>query len=291
MSVPLGGHRVRALWKGTISFGLVSIPVKLHPATRPRDVRFTFLHAKCHTPVRYQRFCPACEAEVPKEAIVRGYEYEPGRYVVLSEEDLGALPAATPHTVEIVDFVDLAEIDPVYFDKAYYLEPQVGGGRAFALLRRAMQDRGRVGLARVALRAKEALAAVRVRDRGLVLHTMYYQDEVRSLNELAGLAELPNETVLDEKELQMAVTLLDHLTAPFTPEKYDNPAGQALRRLIQERVAGQPAAPPARRREAAEVIDLMTALQESVVRTEARRKTEAPVGTVAGGRVRRPPRR
>ncbi|MGE5554194.1 MAG: Ku protein [Betaproteobacteria bacterium] len=278
---------MHALWKGTISFGLVSIPVKLYPATRHRDIRFTFLHSRCHTPVKYQRFCPECEVTVAQEEIVRGYEYQPGRYIVVTEEDLAALPSATPHTVEILDFVELAEIDPIYFEKAYYLEPQVGGGRAYALLHRAMEASGKVALARVALRAKEALALVRVYGRALVLNTMYYHDEVLPLTELAGLAELPEEEALGEKEVEMAKTLVDHLTAPFTPEQYANPAEEALRQLIQQRLEGEPATPPPRRREAAEVIDLMTALQESVARTKTRKKEQTPLGTVAGAKVRR----
>ncbi|MDI6871006.1 MAG: Ku protein [Bacillota bacterium] len=289
---------MHALWKGTISFGLVSIPIKLYPATRHRDVRFTLLHRKCHTPLRYQRFCPECGTEVAKEEIVRGYEHQPGRYLVLTEEDLAGLPAAAAQTVEILDFVDLAEIDPVYFEKSYYLEPQPGGGRAYALLRRAMQESGKVGLARVALRAKEALAAVRVFGPGLILNTMFSHDEVLPMSELAGLAELPDEAALDEKEVQMAITLIDHLTAPFTPEKYENPAEEALHRLIQQRLEGEPAVPPPRRREAAEVIDLMTALKESVARTKLRDREQAPPGAVAGAGARRakagepsPPRR
>lgn len=277
---------LHALWNGAISFGLVNIPVKLYAATRQRDIRFTLLHSECETPLRYMRFCRECEREVPKEEIVRGYEYQPGRYVRVSQEDLESLPAATPRTVEILDFVDLSEIDPVYFEKAYYLEPQVGGGRAYALLRRAMEQTGKVGLARVALRAKEALAAVRVYGPGLMLNTMYYQDEVVPLTELAGLANLPDPAELGERELEMATTLIGQLGAPFTPEKYDNPAEEALRQLIARRLEGEPAAAPPRRREAAEVIDLMTALQESVARSSGRRP-EAPTGAVAGGAARR----
>ncbi|HHW14441.1 MAG TPA: Ku protein, partial [Firmicutes bacterium] len=231
---------MHALWKGAISFGLVNIPVKVYPATRHQDVRFTFLHAKCHSPLRYRRYCPECETEVSTEEIVRGYEYQNGRYVVISEEDLAGLPGAPAHTVEIMDFVDLAEIDPVYFDKAYYLEPQTGGGRAYALLRKAMVKTAKAGVARVALRAKESLAAVRPYGPGLMLNLMFYHDEVLSPAELAGFAELPDEAALGEKELAMATTLIEQLSGPFSPAKYENPAEEALRRLIEERLAGEP---------------------------------------------------
>jgi DNA end-binding protein Ku len=278
---------LHSLWKGSVSFGLVNIPVKLYPATRHQEVHFTLLHRECHSPLRYLRFCPECDREVSKEDIVRGYEYQPGRCLVVSDEDLEALPAAAPHTVEILDFVDLAEIDPVYFQKSYHLEPQVGGGRAYALLRRALLESGKVGLARVALRAREALAAVRVSGPGLMLHTMFYREEVQPASELAGLAELPPETDLGEKEVKMALALVDHLAAPFTPEKYGNPAEEALRALLQRRLEGQPAPAPPARREAAEVIDLMTALQESVARTAARRGESAPAGAVAAAGAKR----
>lgn len=282
---------MHALWKGTISFGLVNIPVKLYPATRHQDVHFSLLHAKCQTPLRYARQCPECEVEVPKEEIVRGFEFQPGHFIVVTEEDLASLPAATPHTVEILSFADLGEIDPVYFEKGYYLEPQVGGGRAYALLRRAMQMSGKVGIARVALRAKEALAAVRVYGPGLMLNTMFYRDEVLPFAELTGLSELPAEDQLGEKELDMAVALIGHLAAPFAPEEYANRAEVALRELLQKRLEGKPVAPAPRRREAAEVIDLMTALKESVAWTAPQPRGEAPVGSVAGAGTRRQRRR
>lgn len=278
---------MHALWKGAISFGLVTIPVKLYPATRHRDVRFTFLHSKCQTPVRYMRFCPHCQEEAPKEEITRGFEYQPGRFVVVTEADLAALPAAAPHTVEILEFVELAEIDPVYFEKAYYLEPQPGGGRAYALLRRAMEQSGKVGLARVALRAKEALAAVRVYGPALMLNTMFYHDEVLPVGELPGLAELPEAAALGDRELGMAVTLIGQLAASFAPEKFGNPAQEALRELIQQRLEGEPVSLTPRRTETAEVIDLMTALEESVARTAGGGRLRAPSGAVAGRTAKR----
>lgn len=277
---------MRTLWKGNISFGLVNIPVRLYPATRHRDVSFNLLHAKCHSPIRYAKLCPECQTEVPKEEIVRGFPVEDGRYVVITDEDLANLPAPTARTVEILEFVALSEIDPVYFERTYYLEPQPGGGRAYALLRQAMRESGRVGVAKVALRAKESLAAVRVHDRGLLLSTMFYHDEVLPLSELA---ELPEEGPVSERELKMAVTLIDHLEAEFEPEKYENTAGDALRKLIHDKLEGEVVAPVPAARAGAEVIDLMTALQESLSRTDAKAATraEAPAGSVASGKVRR----
>lgn len=280
---------MHALWKGAISFGLVNIPVKVYPATRHSEVRFTLLHIKCHTPLRFRRFCPECAADVPQEEVVRGYEYQDGRYVVLSEEDLAEVPGAPAHTVEILDFVDPAQIDPVYYTRAYYLEPQAGGGRAYALLRQAMLKTATAGVARVALRTKESLAAVRPHGPGLMLNLMHYPDEILPLAELAGFGELPAEASLGEKELAMAATLIQQLSGPFTPAKYENPTEDALRRLIEERLSGEPPEPPARRRAAAEVVDLLSALEASVAETKKGKKApdDAPLGSVAGANVRR----
>lgn len=280
---------MRTLWKGNISFGLVNIPVRLYPATRHRDISFNLLHATCHSPIRYAKLCPKCNAEVTKEEIVRGFPVEDGRYVVVTDEDLANLPVPTAHTVEILEFVGSGEIDPVYFERTYYLEPQPGGGRAYALLRQAMRETGKVGVAKVALRAKETLAAVRVHGPGLLLSTMFYHDEVLPLSELTGL---PEEAPVGERELKMAVALIDHLGEKFEPEKYENTAGEALRKLIQAKVEGEvvTAAPAARA--GAEVIDLMTALQESLARTGGKTpQAEVPAGSVAGARVRRPRRK
>lgn len=275
---------MRSLWKGALSFGLVNIPVKLYAATESRDVHFHLLHRVCHTPIRYRRVCPACDREVEGEEIARGYELANGEYVLVEDEDLAALPLPSGRAVEILDFVRLDEIDPVYFEKTYYLEPADGGAKAYALLREVMRRRGRVALAKVALRHKESLACVRVFGgadgagagaRGgegggagvLVLETMFYPDEVRSFAELES-ARRPAEVA--ERELAMAEHLVESLSVAFDPERYRDDYREALLRVIEEKARGREVVAP-EVREPARVIDLVAALEESIRRAEARR--------------------
>lgn len=251
---------MRAIWKGALSFGLVNVPVRLYPAVEPKDIHFRSLHDRCHTPLRYQKFCPTCERPVEAEEVVRGYEVEPGQYVLLTEEDLAALPLPTAHTIAISEFISLSEIDPLYFERSYYLEPVEGGQRAYALLRQAMAETGRVALARVALRNREALAAVRVYQEALVLVTLYYPDEIRSPEQLVGLRPAQP---LEEKELQLATALINHLAAGFAPEKYSDHYRVALAELIARKAAGlrvEPAVPPP----TAQLMDLLEALKASL---------------------------
>lgn len=262
---------MRALWRGAISFGLVNIPVRLYAATERKDLKFSYLHEPCKTPIRYRKYCPTCVREVEMDEIVRGYEYEKGQYVIMNEEDFERVPVATTRTVDIVDFVSLAEIDPIYFDKTYFLEPGEGGQKAYALLRKAMTESGRIALAKVAIRAKETLAAVRVYDdRLLVMETMFWPDEIRSYAELTGIDEHPH---LHEKEVQMAEMLISNLATDFQPEKYTDEYRQALLDIIRSRIEGQEvyrAAAP----QPEKVIDLMEALRASVKLAEEQRARE-----------------
>ncbi|MFZ5817448.1 MAG: Ku protein [Bacillota bacterium] len=249
------------MWKGSISFGLVTIPVKLYAATESKDVRFNLLHQECRTPVQYRKWCPQCDREIGAEEIVKGYEFERGRYVTLAEEEFEAIPLAAKRALEIVGFVKLEEIDPVYFDKTYYLEPGEGGAKAYALLRKAMEQTGRVAIARVVIRTKESLAALRVfSDRVLAMETMHFPDEVRSVAGLVGAAE----PELRPQELAMATSLIESLAMGFEPERFENQYREALLELIQAKVQGEeihlvePA--PERNR----VVDLMEALRASI---------------------------
>jgi len=261
---------VRTLWKGAISFGLVHIPVRVYPATENKSVKFRYLHRDCKTPIRYVKWCPSCEREVAPEEMVSGYEYQKGQFVVLEDEDFERLPAAETKVVDIVDFVDLSEIDPVYYDKAYYLEPGEGGLKAYALLRRAMLETGRVAIARVAIRARQALATVRVFDsRVLIMETMHWPDEIRSY---AGLSGLGQEPAFHENEIRMAEMLVGSLTAPFDPGKYTDDYRAALREVIQAKIEGRQIY-EYREPETAKVIDLMEALRASV---EAAQVTRGP---------------
>ncbi len=266
---------MRTLWKGAISFGLVHIPVRVYPATEDKGPKFRYLHRECKTPIRYVKWCPTCGREVAPEEIVNGYEYQKGQYVVLEDEDFERLPIAEAKVVEIVDFVDLAEIDPIYYDKTYYLEPGEGGAKAYALLRRAMLETGRVAVSRVAIRTRQTLAAIRVFDRTvLAMETMHWPDEIRSY---AGLEGLRPEPSLHENEVRMADMLVGSLTAPFDPAKYTDEYRAALHELIQAKVEGKQVF-EYREPETARVIDLMEALRASV---EAARTARG--AAVAGG--------
>jgi DNA end-binding protein Ku len=234
-------------------------------ATENKDVKFRFLHKACNTPLNYRKVCPNCNVEVKEEDIVRGYEYEPGHFVVLKQEELEAVQKKPEmRSIEILDFVNLSEIDPVYFDKTYYLSPQDTGGKAYNLLRQAMNDTGRVAIARVTIRSKQTLAALRVYKNVLVMETLFYAAEVRQTAQIPGL---PEKSDTNEKELEIAVRLIDTLTTSFDPEKYTDEYNTALTELIQKKIAGKEVqvAPQAPKQN---VIDLMEALKASLQETK-----------------------
>jgi len=265
MSYGSGG---RAIWKGAISFGLVTIPVKLYKATARKGLKFNYLHGQCKTPLEYIRRCPRCEVDVPWEDTVRGYEYERGKYVVLYMQDFAAIPLELTKTVEIVDFVHLEEIDPIYFDKSYYLIPEAASLRAYNLLREAMERKRMVAVARVVVRDKQHLATVRTKNRVLVLETMFYPDEIR---EESVFPELQKEVRSHEKELQMAESLITNLAAEFDPNKYTDEYRKALLDIVRQKIEGKEVAIPVIPEEE-KVISLMEALKESVERTRLQRK-------------------
>ncbi len=216
------------------------------------------------------KWCPTCEKELRQDEIVKAYEYRKGEHVVITEEDMEAIPGPSAHVIEILDFVTLGDVDPVYYEKSYFLEPREGAEKAYVLLLRSMEDQGKVALARVAIRAKETLAIVRTyKDRFLLLETMYWADEVRSGEEL----NVPREAELGERELAMAKTLIETLTADFEPAKYRSRQREAMAELIQKKIQGKEVVkqPEPRR----EVIDLMEALRRSVEKAKSETKPSA----------------
>lgn len=255
---------MRSLWKGAVSFGLVHIPVKLYPATRSKDVSFNQLHEVCGSRIRYKRFCPHCNVEVTQESIVRGYEYDKDKYVIVSDEELDQLPVAGTKTIEIKQFVRLEEIDPVFYDKTYYLEPADGGGKAYALLRQALRQTGRIAIAVVVLRTKGSLCTLRVGGDALVMETMFYPDEIRPTAALTGLDEHPD---LVEQELSLAVQLVESLTEPFAPDRYDDEYRRALTALINDKIRGEEIAIAPVAAPTGKVADLMAALRASLQAT------------------------
>jgi len=255
----------RSIWSGVISFGVVSIPVKLYPATKSKDVSFNLLHRTCGTRLKQLRWCPYHETSVEWEEVARGYEYNKDQYIVLTDEDFEKLPLPSKRVIELSAFVRSDEIDPVYYEKSYYLEPAPEALKPFALLLRVLEERGLVGIAKVAIRSKEHLCALRPRDSNLMLETLFYEDEVR-----VEKTELGDMKVTD-REMQMAATLVDVLTEPFKPEEYQDEYRVALMQLIEAKREGKEiveAPVPA----GAPVIDLMSALRESVEAARRRRE-------------------
>jgi DNA end-binding protein Ku len=259
---------MRAIWSGTISFGLVSVPVRMFPATESKELRFHFLHKKDLTPIAYEKVRRDDREPVDRDEIVRGFEIEKGRYVPLEEEDLDRLDIELTHSIDICDFVSLDEIDPVFFRKAYYLLPAEGAEKPYRLLVRAFEETGKVGIAKVVIRNKQHLAAVRPYEDVLLLETMYYADEVRKPQALDG--DLGS-AKLQKAEVEMAKSLVENLSEPFKPEKYDDQYRKELLELIRAKAEGQPLPEPQEEQEG-EVVDLMAALRESVERTKKQRR-------------------
>ena len=268
------GDGMHTVWKGSISFGLVNIPVKLHAATEDRDVKLRQLHKECNAPISYKKVCTSCNAEVKPEDIVKAYEYTKGKFVVLDDDDLKALKKENEDkAVEIVDFVKLEEIDPIYFERTYFLAPDKGGAKAYALLRAALGDSDKIGIAKIIIRQKEQLAAVRVYKNALMLETIHYPDEVRKVEDVPNVPEAEN---VQKKELDVALMLIEQLTTPFEPEKYKDEYREALLELIEAKKAGKETVTAAERETpaATNATDLMAALQASLEKTT--KKKPAP---------------
>jgi len=202
---PLGGLSVRPFWRGYVSFGLVTIPVKLYTATEQKDVRFRLLHSQCHTPIKNQRFCPHCDRVIEWSDVVRGYETSKGRFVIVTDEEIEGIPMDTTGNVNIAGFVELREIDPIYYERSYYVVPDEGGAKAFLLLEEALRAVDRVAVGKVVIRDKEQLVSLRPFQQALVMSTLYYADEVRALSDLE---ELPVEAQVHPNERKMAVQLV-----------------------------------------------------------------------------------
>ena len=259
----------RAMWKGAISFGLVSIPVSVYPATEEKSLRFNQLHAADGGRIRMKRVCSICGEEVSFEGIVKGYEYEKDRYVVLTDEEMDSIPVESSRAIDILQFVDLQEIDPILFKKSYYLVPDETGAKAYSLLREALSKDGKVGIAKVSFRDKEHLAALRFKEEAFVLETMFWPDEIRS----TGALDLPEgaEAKVRTKELEMARSLVENLADKFRPESYTDAYRTALEELIEQKMRGEQRNAKRRRAEP-KVIDLMEALKASVDQAKGEHK-------------------
>ena len=258
----------RPIWSGTISFGLVSVPVRMFSATESKELRFHFLDKRDLQPIGYEKVRRDTGKPVDPDDIVRGFEVEKGQYVTLEEEDLDRLDIELTKTIDILDFVDLDEIDPIYFRKAYYLAPQEGAEKPYRLLVRALEETGKVGIAKVVIRNKQHLAALRSWNGTLVLETMYYADEVRQPEKVDGKARL------QKPEVDMAKSLVENLSEPFKPDKYDDTYRKELLDLLRAKARGKPLPEPEAAEEG-EVVDLLAALRESVDRTQKKSRSRS----------------
>ncbi|MBU5443452.1 Ku protein [Paenibacillus sp. MSJ-34] len=249
------------VWKGAISFGLVHVPVKMFAATEDKDISMRYIHKVCGSPLSYVRTCPVCEQEVGWDDISKGYEYEKGKFVLFEKEELEQLNDEANKAITIMDFVDLKEIDPIYFQKTYYLSPDHAGANAYNLLLEAMRQTGKIGVAKISIRSKSSLAAIRVIDRCLAIETIFYPDEIRSIEKVPNLPEQIN---VNDKELGMAKLLIEQLSTPFEPQKYTDDYRERVLAAIQQKVAGEEVKIAPEQKQQANVVDLMAALQASI---------------------------
>ncbi len=255
----------RSIWNGMVSFGLVSIPVRLYPATSSQDIAFNELHSTCHSRLKRIRWCPVDKIEVPDDQVVKGYEYTKGQYVEMTDEDFESLPIPSKHTVEVQSFVDAKEIDPVFYDSTYVLEPDEAGKKPFALFMHALKSKNMVAVAHITIRKKEQLCALRPEKGNLMLETLYYSNEVRVDMD----KELPDVKITPAEE-KMAEALVDLLAGHFDPKEHKDAYREALLHVIEQKLEGKQVvtAPTA---EATKVTDLMEALRASVEAAKKRR--------------------
>ena len=257
------------MWNGSISFGLVTIPVALYPATRREELSFRLLRKTDQSPVNYKRVAEADGKEVPWEDIVKGYEYEKGKFVILKEEDFKRVDLeAAAQSIDIMDFVSVDEINPMYFQKPYFLEPQKGGDKPYALLRDALSDSGKIGIAKVVIRTREHLAGVKAQGHVLILEIMHFGDELVDADDVKA----PKSGMAKEREITMAKKLIDGMTTNWDPNKYEDEYKTQLMAMIEEKVKhpDQKHETPHAKKKPSNVIDLMSVLEESLSHTKGK---------------------
>ncbi len=276
----------RAIWSGSISFGLVNVPVRMFSAIDENDLRFHLIHEPDSSRIGYQKICKTEEKPVPDDEIVKGFEFEKDEYVVLSDEDFEAARTEGVRTIEISDFVPYEEIDPIYFERTYYLGPQEGGEKVYALLRNAMEKAGLAAIAKYVMRDRQSLGCLRVREGTLTLEKMFFHDELRPLDEIA-----PKGIRIAKGELEMATALIEQFTGPFEPERYEDTYREALCKVIKAKRKGKTITAPEPEAEE-EPADLLAALKASV---EAAKQTKGSTRTKRSGAgksgARKPPAR
>ena len=272
---------MRPIWKGSISFGLVYIPISVYPATREEKLSFRQLRASDHSPIKYKKVAEVDLKEVPAAEIVKGFEYERGQFVIMKEEDFAKVKIESTHSIDITDFVELEQVDPKFFYKPYFLEPQKGGEKAYALLHKALAGTGKIGIAKVVISNREHLASVKPDGLFLVLELMHFASEILSPSEL----NVGTKGAITDKELKMAQTLIDSMSAEWEPEKYRDEYRSAVMDLIEQKaqnkeIADRPEAPM----RATNVVDLVKVLQESLSRNQSIKPKKSNGGRSNGSR-------
>ena len=261
---------MRAIWKGSISFGLITIPISLFPATRREELKFHMLRKSDLSPINYKRVAEADGKEVPWDQIVKGYEYEKGKFVVVSDEDFEKADVEATQTVDIVNFVELDEINPLFFYKPYYMQVEKGGEKAYSLLRDALTNSKKIGIARVVIKVREHLAAVKPQQSALMLELMHFAEELVDVSEFKA----PTARAASKPEMNMAAQLIESMTDKWQPETYHDDYHEKLLKLIEEKVRrGSDKVPaPRKAKKPSNVIDLVSVLQQSIKETQGRRK-------------------
>ena len=263
-----------SVWKGYLSFGLLSIPIRLFTAARGDRIGLNQLHEVCHTRIKMPLFCPTCDRKVERNEIIKGYEYEKDQYVLFSDEDLDKIEPESARAMEILEFVKVDEIDPLYYDASYYLTPEEEGKKAYSLLLKAMEDSGYAAIAKVTMHQREHIVVIRPRKEGMTLHTMFYQSEIREVAEFSHQDKVEPK----EQEKKLAMQLIDSLAATFEPEKYRDEYRTALMEIIEQKaqhkeITTKAPAPPV----PTNVVDLVKVLQDSLSRTQAVRQKRSAV--------------
>lgn len=274
---------MRAIWKGSISFGLVNIPIALYPATRREDLKFRLLRESDLSPVNYKRVAEKDGKEVPWNQIVKGYEYQKGKFVVLNEKDFQRVDLEATQTVDIQDFVDVEEIDPMFFYKPYYLEPQKGGDKAYVLLRETLEKTKKVGIAKVIIKTRQYLAGVKPLKHALVLELMHFAEELSDAEKL----NVPKSLEPGKREVDMAKALVDSMSAEWNPKKYKDDYRDALLEVIEEKVESggkEIEEKPKEKKPSSKVIDLVAVLQESLAQSQSSRKKRTKKASKASAR-------
>src|SRR5205814_6077792 len=272
------------VWKGHITFGLISIPIRLFSAARGERISFNQLHSVCHSRVKQPLYCPTCNRMVERSEIVKGYEYEKDQYVLFSEEELDKIEPVSAHTMEILEFVRADEVDPLYLDASYYVNPEEAGLKAYQLLMKAMTDSGYAAIAKLTMHQREHIVIIRPGSKGLTLHTMFYSNEIRATDSIST-----DKIEVKEQEKKLALQLIESLKAPFEPQKYRDTFQDNVRTLIDAKLKGQQVTEVAQPH-MAPVIDLMEALKKSLAEKPAPAVASAsvqPIGAVG----KKPPTR